>query len=211
MSMMSSTPESLSRETGLEVTEIHVLVAKNSIAGIDSQGIAELLGVSKNDVDEIQAEEAYKSARLLLATDYSRQQLNKDFGWDDIESTALSNLAKRVHLERDTETLLRIAATANRAQRRVAVQNRDVLDPALGGNRVALNLTQRITERLAANGDRTRVTEKQISVLDGSAKNPTFEDIDSLLGVSRKPMIPGNMKIQTHDADFGVDDLVFRG
>jgi predicted XRE-type DNA-binding protein len=207
MSLMTATAESLSAEIGAEVNEIHLLVAKNSIAGLGASEIAEVLGVSQSDVAEIQSEETYKAVRLLLATDYSRQQLTKDFGWDDIEATALKNLAKRVGLERDTETLLRIAAVANKAQRRMPTNQKDVLDPSAGGTRVALNLTQRITERLQ-NGA-TRSVERQISVLDGSAKNPSFDDIDKMFGVTAKPALPSVMKFSTHEPDFTVDDLKF--
>jgi len=209
MSMMTVSVESLREQTGLEIEDLHVLVAKNSVAGLDAEDIATILGVTVNEVIELQATAEYKSARLLLGTEYSRQQRETDFSWDDIESTALQSLSKRVKLERDTDMLLRIATLANKAQRRTPVSKGNVLDPARGGQQVRLNLTQRITEKLANGTQRT--VEKHVSVLDGSAVNPKFDDIDALFGVSAQRQIPQTMGITTRETDVTLDDLKYGG
>src|SRR3546814_10845513 len=83
---------------------------------------------------------------------------SKDFTWDSIEATVLEGLSKRVGLEKDTDTLLRIAAVANKAQRRMTQKEEHVLDPASAVARVPLKLTKRFTEKLNHDGsveDRT--------------------------------------------------------
>lgn len=210
MSMLTMTAASLGQQIGQVVPDLYVTIAKNSIVGMDANQIADILGVTPQEIQDVQADQTYRDVRLLLAAEYAKTQIESDFTWDMIESAAVQGLAKRVPLERDTDTLLRIAAVANKAQRRNAVNNNKVLDPSQGGTRVALTLTSRITERLR-NGRMEREETRQISVVDGSAQNPKFEDIDQLLGVSRKPALPDKMGIRTHEPDFTLDDLEFRG
>jgi hypothetical protein len=208
MSISTMTAATLTEQIGEPVPDVYVLIAKNSVAGLDSTGIADVLGVTREEIEQVVQDQVYKSVRLLIASEYAKTQTEKDFTWDEIEHTALSNLAKRVPYEKDTESLLKIAAVANKAQRRNSNSSR-VLDPTLGSGRVALTLSRRITERLAADGSKSTEETQQISVLDGSAKNPTFETIDGLLGVTRKPQLPENMAVKTHTPDdFSVDDLL---
>lgn len=215
MSVMTITAESLSKQLQQPVPEMYVMIAKNSVAGLDSVAIADLLGATREEIDEIGQEQLYKDVRLVVSTAHAQSQTDTDFGWDDIESAAVKRLAKRVEFENDTESLLKIAAVANKAQRR-NTHKQNVLDPSQGSARVPLTLTRRITERLSARGEQVREEVQQISVLDGSAKNPSFEDIDQLLGVSRRPAIAKEMPIHTGPGptpDFDVDELVrdFKG
>lgn len=208
MNMMTLNAESLSKQLGTEVDEVVVLIAKNDVAGLPAETIAELLGLEKHEIVEVQETQVYKDCRLLLGMQHSQGLVDKDFNWDAIEGMALSNLAKRVPFEKDTDMILKIAAVANRAQRRMAPVKQQVLDPGSAGQKVALQLTSRITQKLAANGDRSQIEERQISVMDGSATNPTFKDIDSLLGVSRQPRIAEKMAVTHMDADFTVEDIL---
>jgi hypothetical protein len=207
MSVMTMTAEQLSQQLDVAVPDMYVVIAKNSIVGMDASTIAELLGVDKSEIDEIQTEQVYRDCRLLLASEYAKSQVETDFNWDGIESEALKGLAKRVPYEKDTETLLRIASIANKAQRRNSPNQNRVLDPAAGGTRVPITLTHRIVKKLNKDGSATQTVERQISVTDGTAQNPTFEDIDSLLGVTHKPKIAKEIKVQTHEPDFTLDDI----
>lgn len=210
MSIMTMNAETLGKAVGQVVPEMYVTMAKNSVAGMDKHGIADILGVEPQEVEEVFEDQLFKDVRLLIAAEYARTQVETDFTWDSIENEALKGLAKRVPHERDTETLLKIAAVANKAQRRQTGKDKGVLDPNQSGTRVAISLSQRFIRNI--NSGKTQVEEtRQISVIDGSAKNPSFEDIDSLLGVSRKPAIPSKMQVTTHDADFDVDDLKYGG
>lgn len=209
MSIMTMNAESLGKQLEAVVPDLFVVIAKNHITGMEPSTIAELLGVTTDEIQEVQQDELYKNVRLLLASEYARSAVETDFSWDAIEEQALTNLAKRVIHEKDTDTLLRIAAVANKAQRRNSPMRDRVLDPALGGARIPLTLTSRIVKRLNAKGEQEVEETRQISVSNGSAVNPSFEDIDSLLGVSKRPQVASMMKIQTREPDFAVDDMEF--
>jgi hypothetical protein len=84
--------------------------------------------------------------------------------------------------------LLKIAAVANRATRRAAPPKEAVLDPSQAGHRVPLTLTRRYTEKLNGSGAVTeRIQEQRISVLDGSAINPSFKEVSEILRPQAAP------------------------
>jgi hypothetical protein len=210
MSMMDLTVKSLSEAVEQMVPEVYVTIAKNSVVGLSPNQIAELLGVSQEEISNVFADQLYKDVRLLIAAEYAKESVESDFTWDAIEAKALQNLAKRVPHTHDTDQLLRIAAVANKAQRRHRDQGPKILDPSLGGARVPLTLTDRIVKKLGSGGivvEETR--ERQVSIADGSAVNPNFNEIDRLLGVSARPSIPEKFSFKTHEPDFGIEDLEY--
>lgn len=176
------TVDSLNAILGREVDEIHLTVAKSSVLGLDPQTIANTLGVEKAEIDLLMETQDYKDIRLLVGAETARDRVERDGGWDGIESTAVSKLARRVQMENDTETLLKIAMVANRATRRTAPPKENILDPSQAGQRVPLTLTRRYTEKLNGQGQTIeRQVTQQISVLDGSAVNPTFSEVSQIL------------------------------
>lgn len=168
---------------GRDVEEIHLTIAKSNALGLDSETIAGSIGVSRDEIDELMATQDYKDVRLLVGSEMLRERTERDGGWDGIESIAVQKLTKRVTLENDTETLLKIATLANRATRRTAPpKETGPLDPSQVGARIPLTLTRRFTEKLNTAGDVIERSEtQQISVLNGSAVNPKFEDVKQLL------------------------------
>jgi len=194
MSLVDVTHESLGQLLERDVPEAHVLIAKNSVLGLDAAGIADILGVTTENVEAIEADADYKQIRLLVAAKHNEGTLKTDLTWDALEGKALENLHKRLQLGGgDVETNLRIAVAANRAQRRHLPQNR-TLDASRAGERVQLRLTKRIVERLTHNGAE-RETTQELSVLNGGASNISFETLDEHLGVNRKPRTVANYRI----------------
>lgn len=176
------TVESLKVILGREVDEIHLTIAKSTVLGLDPETVANMLGVEKAELHELMETQDYKDVRLLIGAEQAKERVDRDFGWDGIEGTALKKLGRRVELENDTETLLKIAAVANRATRRTAPPKENLLDPSQAGARVPLTLTRRFTEKLNQSGQAVeRTVTQQISVLDGSAVNPTFKEVNQLL------------------------------
>lgn len=176
------TVDSLKAILGREVEEIHLTVAKSSVLGLDPETIAHTLGVAKDEIEELMETPDYKDIRLLVGAEQAKDRVERDFGWDGIENAALKKLGRRVEMETDTDTLLRIAAVSNRATRRAAPPKESLLDPALAGARVPLTLTKRFTEKLNGGGQVVERTEThQISVLNGSAVNPSFKEVNQLL------------------------------
>jgi hypothetical protein len=182
------TKDSLEEILGREVQEIHLTVAKSIVMGLGVEIIAETLGVSKEEIHELTNDEEYKEVRLLVGADHAKEKIERDSGWDGIESSALIRLGKRVDRETDTEMLLKIAAVANRATRRAAPPKEAVLDPSQVGHRVPLTLTRRYTEKLNGTGQVVeRSQEQRISVLDGSAINPSFKEVNAVLRPQAAP------------------------
>lgn len=187
------TVDSLKAILGREVEEIHLTIAKSSVLGLDPETIANTLGVAKEEVEGLMELQDYKDIRLLVGAEQVKERVERDFGWDGIESAALKKLGRRVELESDTDTLLRIAAVSNRAARRTAPPKESPLDPSQAGARVPLTLTKRFTEKLNGSGQAIeRSVTHQISVLDGSAVNPSFGEVQQLLQghVTPSPQAP---------------------
>src|SRR5678816_2099921 len=180
--MNALTLESLKTILGREVEEVILTVAKSSVYGLDSHAIAEALGLPKPDIESLMESENFKDVRLLVGAEHQKQKVETDSSWDGLESAPLSKLSRRVNIESDTETLLKIAAVANKAQRRTnPKQEMSPLDASSAGQRIPLTLTKRYTEKLHAGQVVERTQTQQISVLDGSAVNPSFDEVQGAL------------------------------
>lgn len=177
----SLTQQTLATILGREVDELNLTVAKAIVAGMDPETLAGTMGIPLAEINDLLETQDYKDVRLLVGAEAIKSKVETDGGWDGIENTAVSKLQRRVSLENDTETLLKIAAVANRATRRVAPPKDSVLDPSQAGIRVPLTLTRRFTEKLSRDGTVERSETQQISVLNGSAVNPTFHEVSQLL------------------------------
>lgn len=203
------TVDSLATILGREVEEIHLTIAKSSVLGLDPETIANTLGVAKEEINELMETQDYKDIRLLVGAEQAKERVERDFSWDGLESAALTKLGRRVQLESDTDTLLRIAAVSNRANRRAAPPKESVLDPAQAGARVPLTLTKRFTERLNSSGQTIERTEThQISVLNGSAVNPSFKEVNNLLqgNVTPTPQAPRTGQAYIEQVEAADDD-----
>lgn len=182
------TKDALETILGREVQEIHLTIAKSVVLGLDLDTIAHTLGVEKAEIEALVEDPEYKDIRLLVGAEHMQARVERDTGWDGIEQQAISRLAKRVDREQDTDTLLRIAAVANRATRRTAPPKEAILDPSQVSQRVPLTLTRRYTEKLNGAGQTIeKSVTQQISVLDGSALNPTFKEVNELLQPKAEP------------------------
>lgn len=190
-SLSTLNSKSLTEMIGREISDAVVLVAKNIILGNDEEGIAAVLGCTKEEVEEVKESQEYKDAHLIMAAMYSNNALDTDLSYDDIEHKALAAINKRLDTVKDMDQLVRIATMANRAQRRNRPMADDrTLDPSKSGNRVGITLTRRLVEKLTQTGT-TREQTEQISIR-GNYKNPTFEQVDDFLGGVNKPRLPEN-------------------
>lgn len=195
MSFVGITKESLEQALEREIPDVHLLVAKNSILGLDAAAIAEVLGVSTNEIQGIEEDREYKEVRVHVAAHYNNNSIERDFDWDAIESQALKNIGRRIANETSLETNLKVAAVANRAARRHSPVNKP-LHAGEAGGLVQLKLTKRIIERLSNDGGAERETISEVSLRSGYS-NPTFADIDEHLGVTARPRIPSNLTFRT--------------
>lgn len=179
---------SIQTALGRAIPEEVLTIAKCAVGGMIPERIAELLGATAEEIKELQETQDYKDVRLLVGVEHAKTSVSKDFTWDSIEATALESLSSRVGLERDTEMLLRIAAVANKAQRRMTQKEEHVLDPASAMARVPLRLTKRFTEKLNSDGSSERSETQEISVINGTARMPSFESINKIFNVHGSPI-----------------------
>lgn len=207
MSLMTLNPAELSRQCGEPVAEIYVVIAKHEVLDMDAKTIAELLGVTTPEIEQLQQDALYQKVLMLIRAASSRNKVDSELGWDELEAIAVSKLLERVPLERDGEFLLKVAAMANRATRRMKPSG--PLDPMAAGVRVPLTLTARSVRRLHGNGTQELIEERQVS-LNGGHTNPSFADVDALLQVSQRPFMNDKvMQIETHGVgDPSVDELM---
>lgn len=208
MSVYEITSQSLTKELGQEVPQVLVVIAKHEVMGVDSQGISEITGESLADIELLQGDPLYKSVKGRIAGEYAEQTAKQTSGWDAIESTAIDRLMQRLPYEKDSEFLLKVAAVANRATRKHAPQQNNVLDPSLRAGRTTITLTQRLVSRLNRDGAREQEETRELSIRDGSMSNPSFQEIDSLLTVRNNPVLPRATEIRTHTAEPNMDDLL---
>lgn len=207
MHLHEITAASLTKTLGVEVPDIYVVIAKHSVLGMDSEGIRGILQCDADDILEVESTELYKTIRAQVAGAYANLTVSQTTGWDAIEQTAIDGLMKRLPFEKDGEFLLRVAAVANKATRRVGASS-GVLDPSRVIGRTAITLTQRLVQRLNRSGDREQITERTLSIHDGSMANPTFDEVDSLLSVKNEAVLPRGLEIQTRNADPSMDELM---
>lgn len=206
MSFMTTTAKTLSQDLNKEVPDMYVVVAKHSVLGVPDDSIADTIGCTLDEVRELQSDELYKEIRQILGAKHLESRAQTEGGWDELEALAVKKLVERAPFEKDTDTLLRIATYANKAVRR-SPRDTGVLDPANAPRRVAITLTSRIIEKLAtpaaglpAGTNAERITERQLSIRDGSMGNPGFEEIDAFLGVRDSRATPSMKSIETRDA-----------
>lgn len=216
----SLTVQSLNAILGREVEEVILTIAKSSVLGLDPETIANTLGVDRAEVEDVMTTPDYKDVRLLVGADHAKERVDRDNSWDGLESTALRKLGRKAELEQDTDTLLRIAAVANRATRRTAPPKESgPLDPSQAGARVPLTLTRRYTEKLNGGVITERSTTEQISVLNGSAVNPTFREVNLLLRGDHTPpeRAPTTLEdgrnnrvaqVEEEETPFSIDELL---
>ena len=204
MSLMNVNHESLTRDLGREVPPVYVVIAKHSVLGMDDDGVKEVIGCTSEELQEVLADPLYREVRLVIGTVQAQQTVGQTEGWDHLEQFALKNLAKRVEVSQDPDFLLRVAAVANKAQRRAnAGRNEGILDPAQG-RRATISLTTRLVQTLQGPA---REETRTLSIEDGSMKNPNFDEINGLLSVHASPVLPRSLEIKTATPKVDFDEL----
>jgi len=205
--LMDITAESLTRTLSREVPEVYVIVAKHSVLGMDEDTIREVIGCNKEELSDVLNDPLYREIRLLVGAAQAESVVDLTTGWDKLEQKSLNSLLRRVDTIRDEDQLIRIAAIANKAQRRhQAGKDQGVLDPSQGRN-AKINLTHRLVRQFTRDGTETQTIEKSLSITDGSVTNPTFDEVDNLLHVSANPVLPRQLEIKTETPEILAEDL----
>lgn len=187
MSLIGITAESLSETLGQDVPSNYVIVAKHSVMGIGEGQIAEILGVPESDVVELTEDPLYTNVRAVVAVAQADMLQNQTASWDALESSMLQKLIERAPFEKDSDFLLRAAAVANRAKRKLDNESQ-VLTPQDREGKTAITLTERLVRRITSKGVREEDSIRTLSIEDGTMERCNFEEVDSLLnGVEGGP------------------------
>jgi hypothetical protein len=208
MSLLDITHESLTRQLEREVPEVYVIIAKHNVLGMDDDSIRELIGCTKEELSEVMNDPLYREVRIFIGAAHGQEGIDQTTGWDKLEQLALKNLVARAGLPNvDPEFMLRVAAVANKAQRRHSQgKEAGILDPS-AGRTAKISLTTRLVRSFQRDGSETQSIEKQLSIHDGSMSNPSFNDVDELLNVSATPALPRQLEVKTHTADVSLNEL----
>lgn len=188
MNLMKITAESLSRDLEREVPDVYVVIAKHQVHGMTNESIAEIIGCEESEIDEVTNDSLFGEVRRMIGALAAQNSANQPYIWDSLEAIAGQRLLDRIETERDPEFLLKVAATANKMNRRSKLHDNGILDPSRSPGKAAITLTSRMVQRITAEGHRETVTEKKLSIHDGSMSNPSYEEVDGLLTGQQMPV-----------------------
>lgn len=186
------------------VPEEFVIVAKHLVMGISQEQVADTMGVEGQVIQDVMGDPLFKEIKGFIGAIYAQEHVSQAAGWDALENMALGKLIDRVKAQRggDPEFLLRVAAVANKAQRRTQQQD-NVLDSQRVGH-ATITLTSRLIQKLnQKTGEAIETREQTLSIRDGSMSNPGFDDVNKLLNV-RTHSVPyldpaQQVRITTHE------------
>jgi hypothetical protein len=184
-------------------------IANMLLAQVAETQIALAVNCSPARLSQIKESEEFKLVLSECAGSFFEKQRDLNEAWDEIETTALTNVLQMLNYNKDPEYLIRVAAMANRAQRRgVAPVNKPLDASNAVGRPVVINLNQTFVARL-----------QNLSVVDGGLadENPISDDVKKhvdLLPPARVEQIldvraPGVTKKQA--ALMEIDDLMDEG
>lgn len=169
---------SLSEMLGREVAELHVAIAKHECQGIRLGDIAEIFAAAEEEIQKEVDTPEYQQVKRATAMLLAKVSADVDISWDSLEMQSLQKLAKATQILHDPEFHLKVAAVANKAQRRHR-RSADALNPVMAGARVHLTLSQRIVDKL--NGGGTRVQERRIDIAKAAEHRLDANEIHQFL------------------------------
>ena len=114
---------------------------------VSKDQIASIIGCSVKELDEILEREDYQKAYAAKLFEEVEAQKTRNTGWDEIESQALLHLLNSLDsYAMDAEFILKVAALANKAQRRQPLQK--PISAVSEQPTVVLQLNQTFLQRL---------------------------------------------------------------
>lgn len=124
-------------------------IARMMLFDIPQKNIAVAVGLTESRISQIIATEGFSTILEGFAAEKFEQYETLNDGWDKAEAYALNNLLKTMEHTLDPDLNLRVAAVANKAQRRGRFNNRPI--DGREGARVVFHLTAQFVEKLQLN------------------------------------------------------------
>lgn len=174
-------------------------IAQMVLYEVPNHQIAAACGVSDGRISQIVATDEFKAVQETLATAHFEEQQLLNEGWDAVEQMSIAHVVTAMQHNPDPEFALRVAAVANKATRRGAI-NHNPIGAGSAGVRAIIQLNANFVENLQQNfevkDERTARREdmhkdkKQVNMLGISAvekllkpqtaKLPDLHDITDL-------------------------------
>src|SRR3546814_9470752 len=92
--MTGLTQQAIQQALGREIPEEILIIAKMAVVGMAPDRIAETLGSSKVEVEEILESQDYKDVRLLVGVEHARLSSSKDFTRSEEHTSELQSLMR---------------------------------------------------------------------------------------------------------------------
>ena len=115
--------------------------------GLSDYSIADIILLSIDHIKAVKESPEFKNKYANEADRIIQEQIDRDEGWDGIETKALETLLETMRFNRDPKFALQTAMIANRAERRAKTGKKDpaIIDASIadrGSNIVILNVNK---------------------------------------------------------------------
>lgn len=127
-------------------SELLTKIANMLVYQVPHAQIAMVCGITVEQLEKAMTTTQFETALATVEFENIEAQKDLNEGWDALESTAVANLLTAMQTVNDPDFSLKVAAVANKAQRRGGRNNRPI-DGELG-SRAVINLNQTFIERL---------------------------------------------------------------
>ena len=121
-------------------------IARMALFDVSQKQIAYAVGVSEGRITQIMTSSDYQKVYADLSSEYFENNQTLNEAWDKTEAIALDNLLVMLEWNKDPDLMLKIAAMANRANRRGQTANTPL--NGMDGVRAVIHLNQTFIERL---------------------------------------------------------------
>lgn len=121
-------------------------IARMASFDVPAVQIARAMGLSEARISQITNSDEYKITLAEISTEFFEQNQTLNDGWDSIEAMSLNTLMTNLNWSKDPDFALRVAAVANKANRRGSISNR-MIDGQTGA-RAIFHLTANFISKL---------------------------------------------------------------
>jgi hypothetical protein len=152
------------------------------------QQIADILMLTYDHIVAIETTQAYKKKYAEEADSIINAEFERSAGWDELEGDAIAGLMEIMKYQKNPDFLLRVAAVANKAERRSKQSKTDakVVDASAAGvtnNIVILNMNRGFVERQQNNTIDVTPRPKEIPLKQSDIPPPKL--VDEILAPAR--------------------------
>lgn len=100
-------------------------IASLCARGLTDFAVSDILYLSVEHIAAVKETEEYKVKYCAEADRIIQEQIDRDEGWDGLETSSLEGLLQTLRFNKDPKFLLSVAAVANRAERRAKNKKTD--------------------------------------------------------------------------------------